>query len=158
MATRRECRRSLRVQTLRRTALECIATLEQRDDRLYVSWATGFPYEAISPLDNLMSLANLRLFMIGWPQRTPVAATMRRKFVIESVPGAVCQHREVFFFGNTNSYARFGKFIREHHGLEVRFVPCHDGGHEFDVVGRFEPSCGETIVAATEKAAAPAQR
>ena len=81
----RQYRRSYFMQNARHDLLQSIAAVQPRDNELYVMWAPGFPYQAISPFDNLMSFSNLHQLVVGWPQHTPIYQAMKQRFAIDDV-------------------------------------------------------------------------
>ena len=50
--------------------------------------------------------------------------------------------------GNATSHPLLREFVRQHGGIDVEFVTTYDGGHEFDLAGRFEPR-GNQVAADT---------
>ncbi len=150
MSVHRQHRRSAKAQQLREELRDCLAHLEGSDQRLYVSWATDFPWVALSPLDSLSSLGNRRLLMMSWTQGTPIAAAMKERFGIADTTQALFTRPDVVLLGDATSRPLIERFVREHHGVEVRFAASYIGGHEFDEAGRFEPSPPATIATAPE--------
>jgi len=139
MAFTRQFRCSLRIQAVRQSVLEFTTALDTSSDRLYISWGGDFPYEAISPFDNLKSFSKLRVFVFGWPQHTPFATAMKEKFGIESMARALFERQDVIMWGGQPYHTWYRQFVLEHFGAHVKFVPCHAGHHKFDIAGRFEP-------------------
>ncbi len=138
--TSSQYRHGQRMKAVRRDLQRSFAALEPRDDHLYVCWAAGFPYEGISPFDNLESFSELHQLVLGWPQRTPIFQAMKQKFGIADVSRALYERPDVFFVGNPSFHPLFRTYVQEHHGVEVRFAVQYVGGHVYDVAGRFEPS------------------
>ena len=135
----RQYRRSYFMQNARHDLLQSIAAVQPRDNELYVMWAPGFPYQAISPFDNLMSFSNLHQLVVGWPQHTPIYQAMKQRFAIDDVSRALFQRSDVIFVGETRCHALYQRYIQEHYGIDVRFVVRYAGGHLYDVFGHFEP-------------------
>jgi hypothetical protein len=76
---------------------------------------------------------------MGWPQRTPIFAAIKKKFGISDVSQALYQRSDVFFIGHPRFHSLLQKYVEEHQHVPVRFTVKHDGGHDFDVAGQFEP-------------------
>ena len=137
--TSQHYRRSHRMRIARLDLQQSLAALEPQDEQLYVCWAPGFPYEAISPFDNLNSFSKLHQLVMGWPQRTPIFAGIKKKFGISDVSQALYQRPDVFFIGHPRFHALLQKYVEEHQHVQVHFAVQYDGGHDFDVAGQFEP-------------------
>jgi len=142
MAASRQHRVSNKTVRERRTVNQCLAALPAADRQLYVAWATDFPFEAISPLDNMQSLSQCRLLMVSWPQGTPIAAAMKRHFDIDNLAQSLATDPRIQLLGDATSQALLARFLAEHGGRQVRFVPTHDGRHAYDVVSRLECCAG----------------
>jgi hypothetical protein len=138
----RQYRRSYAMQSARHDLLKSIAAAQPRDDELYVMWAPGFPYQALSPFDNLMSFSNVHQLVMGWPQFTPIYQAMKQQFGIDNVSRALYERSNVILVGEPKCHALFQRYIQEHHGVDVRFVIRYAGGHPYDVFGHFEPRTG----------------
>ncbi len=145
-------RRSHKVQAARHELLEYVESLKPRGDQLYVVWAPGFPYEVISPFDSLESFSNLNQLVLGWPQQTPFFESMKQKFGVDSVPSALYERPDVFLLGLPDFHSLYRNFVREHFGINVRFVTSHTNEHVNYVVGRFEPEAGSQIAGAPPNA------
>jgi hypothetical protein len=150
MAASRQYRLSVKNQALRRELYLCLADLQPRDDQLYILWPTDFPLQALSPFDSLTSLNEMHLLLIGWPQGTPISTAMKRKFAIHSPVRALHERRDVCLLGDSTSHPLLREFARQHCGVEMDFVTARDGGHAFDLAGRFEPRADDE--ATTESA------
>jgi hypothetical protein len=100
---------------------ESLALLGPRADRLYVAWAGHFPYERILPLESPATLARLRLYSLGWPQRSPVADRMLGAFGITDLFSALCGRDDVFLIAERGSPPPLEVYGRERYGREVRF-------------------------------------
>lgn len=137
--TSQHYRRSHRMRIARHDLLQSLAALKSRDDQLYVVLAPGFPYEAISPFDNLNSFSNLHQLVMGWPQRTPIFAAIKQKFGISDVSRALHERPDVFFIGYPKFHAVLQKYVEEHQHVRVRFEVHYAGGHYYDVAGQFVP-------------------
>lgn len=134
----RQYRSSRKMQLARSELHQLFAKLEPRDDRLYVVWAPGFPYQAISPFDNLRSFSNRHQLVLGWPQRTPVSEAMLKKFHIADLPVALYSRGDVVMVGRRNIHPFYSKYVEEHHGVNVRFVADHLGPSDYHLAGHFE--------------------
>ncbi len=97
-----------------------LAMLPPGPQRLYVDWAGTFRYEAILPLEDTSYLSGLRLYSLGWPQRSPIADRMLQAFRIDDLFRSLYERPEVgvlmwaFWRDSLEAYAR------EHYGAAVR--------------------------------------
>jgi hypothetical protein len=139
------------MQVARHELMQTLASLQPRDDQLYVVCVPDFPYEAISPFDNLASFSQLHQLVLGWPQRTPIFRAMKQKFGIADISRALYERPDVFFVGDFRwCHAIYKKYIREHHGVDVCFVVSYVGGHTYDAIGQFAEYAESDSVVATE--------
>ncbi len=96
-----------------------LAMLPPQPQRLYVDWAGTFRYEAILPLEDTSYLSGLRLYSLGWPQRSPIADRMLQAFAIDDLFRSFYERPEVgvlmwaFWRDSLEAYAR------EHYGAAV---------------------------------------
>ena len=97
-----------------------LALLPPGPQRLYVDWAGTFRYEAVLPLEDTAYLSGLRLYSLGWPQRSPIADRMLQAFAIDDLFRSLYERPEVgvlmwaFWRDSLEAYAR------EHYGTAVR--------------------------------------
>jgi hypothetical protein len=139
IAANRQWRVSAKNQALRGELYQFLADLQPRHDQLFILWPTDFPLQALSPFDSLTSLDDLHLLLIGWPQGTPISMAMKRKFAIHSPVRALHERRDVCLLGDSTSHTLLREFARQHCGVEMDFLAARNGGHAFDLAGRFEP-------------------
>jgi hypothetical protein len=98
-----------------------VALLSQAPQRLYVDWAGAFRYEAALPLENASYLDGLRLYSLGWPQRSPIADRMLRSFGIDDVGRSLFERDDVGLLMNPAWRESLAAYAREHYGAELRF-------------------------------------
>jgi hypothetical protein len=133
----RQVRHSHKMNVARQELQRSFARLPRGDDRLYVFWAPGFPFEVLSPLDNLRWLKDLHLLLISWPQTTPINEELKRKFGINDTYAALFERPNVYFLGDPKCVALYRNYVREHYGVDVHLVTTYDGGHRYDLAGQF---------------------
>lgn len=113
---------SRRARTHNEQLRQSIRELAPRPDQLMVAWGLGFPYEWILPLQDWRYLDGLRLYPLGWLQRSPVSEGTLRAFAVGDLYRALYERSDVFLMGNhprgTHLLQVFGE---EHRGIRVRF-------------------------------------
>jgi hypothetical protein len=103
--------------------LELRGSVGQLDrDRLYVEWAGAFRYEAVLPLEDASYLSGLRLFSLGWPQRSPVADAALRERGIDDVVRALFERDDVGLLMNPAWEELLATYAREHYGATIRLA------------------------------------
>jgi hypothetical protein len=105
---------------------ESIAALVPRPDRLYVAWSTAFPYRYVLPLEDTGYLKDLRLFSLGWPQRSPIADRMLRSFGASDVYSALLGRSDVFLIAQPGRLPLLATYGRERRGREALFTVEHE--------------------------------
>jgi hypothetical protein len=128
-------RRNDRILELRGQLNEFFANLDDYPGRLFVMCVPDFPYEGISPLDNLSSYSNLPQLVVGWPQHTPFFQAAKQKYGVSNVLEALYDRPDVYFVCDMLHREVYEKFIREHQWCDVRFV-SKLSNYRFDV-GQF---------------------
>jgi hypothetical protein len=102
---------------LRRT----LARLAVSPQQLYVEWAGAFRYESVLPLEDTRYLSGLRLYSLGWPQRSPIADRMLRSFAIDDVFRSLYERPDVRLLMNPAWRDSLQVYAREHYGVALRF-------------------------------------
>jgi hypothetical protein len=101
---------------------ESLAALAPHPDRLYVAWSTAFPYRYVLPLEDTGYLKDLRLFSLGWPQRSPIADRMLRSFGVSDVYTALLVRPDIFLIAQPARLPLLETYGRERCGIEARFT------------------------------------
>jgi hypothetical protein len=99
-----------------------IAALAPRPDRLYVAWSTAFPYRYVLPLEDTGYLKDLRLFSLGWPQRSPIADRMLRSFGASDLYEALLVRPDVLLIAQPGRLPLLERYGRERRGFEAQFT------------------------------------
>jgi len=87
---------SRRARTHNERLRQSLQELAPRPDRLVVAWGLGFPYEWILPLEDWGYLRGLRLYPLGWLQRSPVSDSTLRAFAVSDLYRALYERMDVF--------------------------------------------------------------
>lgn len=95
--------------------------LKPTPSSLYVAWGGSFPYEAILPLENRRYLKDLRLYSLGWPERTPIGQSMLDAFAIGDLFASLYSREDVRLISGPSQPQLLEAFGREHRGVEVAF-------------------------------------
>jgi hypothetical protein len=99
-----------------------LAELAPRPEELYVEWAGAFPYEAVLPLEDASYFAGLRLYSLGWLQRSPIADRMLEALRIEDLFRSLYDRPGTFLLMDDPSWsASLDRYGRERYGLSLRF-------------------------------------
>lgn len=98
-----------------------LAMVAAGPQRLLVDWGGAFRYEAVLPLEDTSYLAGLRLYSLGWPQRSPVADRMLEAFAIDDVARALVEREDVALLMNPAWGDSLARYAREHYGARIRF-------------------------------------
>jgi hypothetical protein len=114
-------RDSVEAQSLSEELHESLARLDPRPDRLYAAWAGHFPYKGILPLESPSRLGPLRLYSLGWLQRSPIADRILGAFGISDLFAAWCERDDVFLIAERRAPYPLEVYGHERYGLEVRF-------------------------------------
>jgi hypothetical protein len=98
-----------------------LAKLAVSPQQLYVEWAGAFRYESVLPLEDTSYLSGLRLYSLGWPQRSPIADRMLRAFAIDDVFRSLYERPDVRLLMNPAWRDSLQVYAREHYGVALRF-------------------------------------
>jgi hypothetical protein len=99
-----------------------LAQLAPRPEQLYVEWAGAFPYESVLPFEDGSYLANLRLYSLGWLQRSPIADGMLRAFRIEDLFRSLYDRPGTFLLMDDQSWSNLlERYGRERYGVSLWF-------------------------------------
>jgi hypothetical protein len=98
-----------------------VAMLASAGNQLHVEWAGAFRYEAMLPLEDQSYLAGVRLYSLGWPQRSPVADGMLRRLGIGDVVRSLYERDDVGLLMNPAWQDSLAAYVREHYGAPVGF-------------------------------------
>lgn len=90
--------------------------------QLVVAWYNAFPLEVVRPLEPTTRLRSLRLFSLGWSQRTPVARDLLVSFGSSDLIDALADPRTAFL-GPEAAPPMLALFAEEHRALRLRFTP-----------------------------------
>ena len=97
-----------------------VALLQSGTRQLYVDWAGTFRYEAILPLEDASYLSGLRLYSLGWPQRSPVADRMLQAAGIDDLFRSFFERPDVGLLMVPSWRDSLETYAREHYGVDVR--------------------------------------
>lgn len=113
---------SRRARSRNESLRQSLEELQPRPDRLVVAWGLGFPYEWILPFEDWRYLNGLRLYPLGWLQRSPVSESTLRAFAVPDLYRALYERVDVFLMGNHPRGTRLLEiFGEEHRGVRVQF-------------------------------------
>ena len=90
--------------------------------QLVVAWFNAFPFEVVRPLEPATRLRSLRLFSLGWSQRTPVATDLLVSFGSSDLIEALADPRTVLL-APAAAPPMLALFAEEHRALRLRFTP-----------------------------------
>lgn len=103
-----------------RTLRARIAPLVDAPGPVLIAWYNAFPFEVVRPLESTRGLRALRLYSLGWSQRTPAAravlATSGRTDVIDALVGP-----NALLLAPESATGLLSLYAEEHRGLRVRF-------------------------------------
>jgi hypothetical protein len=145
MTTVKQTSRSAKNQSGRSTVERFVAQANSQPQKLYVCWEAAFPFEFISPLDNLADWTNLTTYTLAWMQRTPWLDEIKARFAIPDLAAALYERDDLVLIATNEHRSLFETFAKEHYGADVEFIPGQQGGKRF-VAGRFQhrPTIEET--------------
>lgn len=92
---------------------------------LYVSWGSGFPYQAIRPFDSLSCLRGLKLLSVSGIGRCPVVTERLREFRITNVLEALCR-ADVALIADENTRDCIANYYWIQHRALPRFEKLFD--------------------------------
>jgi hypothetical protein len=98
------------------------APILQSQERLVVAWFNAFPFEVVRPLEAPTRLRALRLFSLGWSQRTPPAQDVLASFGWRDLVDALADPRTVLL-APPSAPPLLALFAEEHRALRLRFTP-----------------------------------
>ena len=90
--------------------------------QLVVAWFNAFPFEVVRPLEPPTHLRSLRLFSLGWSQRTPLARDLLASFGSSDLIDALADPRTVLLAPPV-APPLLARFAEEHRALRLRFSP-----------------------------------
>jgi hypothetical protein len=122
VAARRAAAESADARDRNRELKSSLAELGTRADRLVVAWAAAIPFEAILPLEETGYLDGLRLYSLGWPERSPVADRMLQAFGIDDLARALVERTDVLLATPSERLPLLATYAREHMGRTVRLT------------------------------------
>ncbi len=101
---------------------ESIHQLQPNKQKLYVVWGAAFPYEAISPFENLAYLENLNLFGLGSNQQSQVNTNRLMKFEIKDIYMDLATKENIFLiiYKHDTNFKLYQLFMQEHYQKEVK--------------------------------------
>ena len=97
--------------------------LGPQDDLLFVTWASSYPFELISPLDNLRSFEHFHIFSLSWPQTAPWQQELKRRFQVTDILRAFYERSDVRMIATKDLWPLYAKYVEEHHGRLVQIRP-----------------------------------
>jgi hypothetical protein len=98
------------------------APLAVAPQQLVVAWFNAFPFEVVRPLEPPTRLRSLRLYSLGWSQRTPPALEVLTSFGSTDLVDALADPRTVLL-APSGAPPLLALFAEEHRGLRLRFSP-----------------------------------
>ncbi len=107
-----------------------MSRLDPHRDQLYVSWGASYPWEFISPFDDLRFLQGFTTFQLGTAQRTPVARKILEQYAIENVYTALVERENVFLVLGPKRAERlriYKLYMIEHYGKKVTASEVFEG-------------------------------
>jgi hypothetical protein len=155
MGVVRQTSRSAKNESGRAAIERFLVEANTQPHKLYVCWEAAFPFEFISPLDNLAAWSNLTTFTLSWMQRTPWLDEIKTRWDIPDMAAALYQRDDIVLIATDEHKSLFKTFAREHYGADVEFVPGHRAGKRF-VAGRFQKRTASAETAA--QSATPSRR
>jgi hypothetical protein len=99
-----------------------LAAVDPSLRHLHVAWGTAFPYEAVLPLEDAAYLSSLRLYSIGWPQRSPVSDRMLKSFAIDDLVLALFCRPDVSLIARPAQPLLLEAYAQEHLGFDGRLA------------------------------------
>ena len=123
MGAHRQCRRTVKNLNGRATLQRFLAEAHAQPQKLYVCWEAAFPFELVSPLDNLASWSNIATYNLAWMQRTPWLDEMKHRFHISNLAVALYERDDIVLVATKTHKALFTQFVKEHFDADVEFAP-----------------------------------
>jgi hypothetical protein len=100
---------------------DVLATVDASDEKLFVCWAATFPYEALRPFDNLQSISDLHLLVLGWPQKTPLHRRMKERFDLGDLAEAIYRRNDLYLIAHPYYLGLYEEYVREHYDAELQY-------------------------------------
>ncbi|HEY4311679.1 MAG TPA: hypothetical protein VGN12_19695 [Pirellulales bacterium] len=137
MAANRQLRRSRTMQAARHAFYETVARIAPQDDQLYVAFGKYCRYDALSPFDSFEKLKNFHLFIVAWPQRTPICEAIKQRFGASDVLRAALDCQNVRLLVDPSTRPLCEQYLREHYRQSIQFAEFEDRcGDRFELAGR----------------------
>ncbi len=115
--------RSRKAARARRDFALFLKDLPATKDKLCVCWRISMPLELVAPWDNMLAWKNRPLFTLVWTQGTPWLEETKRRFGITSIAQAMYRDPRVVTVMRQEEQDVYARFVREHYGDRVQFVP-----------------------------------
>ena len=95
---------------------EALRRLDPQADELFVVWIEAYPWHFHLPFDDYGELDSMRMYV---PHPTPINQTLLESFEIDDVQRAMYTRSDVFVVSREHLNARFIRFVKEHHGIDI---------------------------------------
>jgi hypothetical protein len=117
-----EHRRAAAVRREVRTALGALlGALGSPPRGSVVAWAGALPFEALSPLESMGALGRLRVLVIGWPQRTPLARELLAREGALDALDLLARREDALLVAHPAVLPEIAGYLRRRRGLAVEF-------------------------------------
>ena len=107
----------------RRNLRALVASMNPDANNLYVVWANSFPYELITPFENIDFVKNLNVFTLGSIQRTPIADKVLEKNQIQNIYTAIAEKPNVYLVVRADYLQRwvglYAEFMKQHYQKQI---------------------------------------
>ncbi|MCA9236054.1 MAG: hypothetical protein KDA44_11320 [Planctomycetales bacterium] len=141
-----QARRTAHVTTDRALLAKFLDQVPPDGQTLYVSWEAALPYELVSPLDNLAAWPQASFLSLAWTQKAGWHEEVKRRFAVSDVAQALFSREDVQLIAGPEHRKLFERYVREHYGVDVDFVPLLEAGQKF-TVGRYRKRASAVQVA-----------
>jgi len=91
-------------------------------ERLILTLAADFPFEYKPALFGKDDCSGLRIYSVGWLQRTPHAERMKQHFKIQSLGQALADKHDMLLIMNSSSYCVLMQYLADHYSDDLRMV------------------------------------
>jgi hypothetical protein len=98
-----------------------VATTASSSPLLFILWDTSILRQARA-LECLAGLGHLRVFRLGWAERTPPNRDLLASFSVSDVVRALYERTDVLLVAREDRVALLSTYAREHHGVKLQFV------------------------------------
>jgi len=104
-----------------RNLKQIVQAMQPTEDKLFVVWASSFPYENISPFSDLNFMRKLNLFSLGSIQRTPIAKATLDEFGIDNIYTGIAENPNMYlvvrqdYQKQYNWLGIYNQFMYEHY-------------------------------------------